>query len=319
LILVIGIMATLAEPLKSKPSFKNKPYFKNGNYFSQKAYVRGRRSPVARPPKFKGSVYINCSFSYSKSRSCRPAFSRGRRSVEASCYDDATAAGINASAFHLDVAHGIHSMTVEDIKYYFDSSIPDQMSIPTVNFNLSGQHVLLSPPLGSEFSTPGMRLFDLVLSNDDGKDHFMVQGLSRMEKIAHGMHMLELWHKTSKVYEQIKANLPHEKICSCLTDEDGNGILAALEDISIYLRKFSGEEEMRNNQIEEDPSSNEVDNDAGRVTENKEEEAGALPELKDAESWKIWKAMLKDSMIDEKGIYHLAMYLYCKIATVAQI
>ena len=43
------------------------------------------------------------------------------------------------------------------------------------------------------FLTPGMAVLDLVLSNDAGDDSYMIQGLTPMEKVAHGMHMIEMW------------------------------------------------------------------------------------------------------------------------------
>ena len=39
--------------------------------------------------------------------------------------------GINQTIMVEAVAHGIHSITVKDIRYYFDSSFPETNNIPT--------------------------------------------------------------------------------------------------------------------------------------------------------------------------------------------
>ena len=39
--------------------------------------------------------------------------------------------GINKTIMVEAVAHGIHSITVKDIRYYFDSNFPEANNIPT--------------------------------------------------------------------------------------------------------------------------------------------------------------------------------------------
>ena len=72
-----------------------------------------------------------------------------------------------------------------------------------VNPYFSENHTLPYAPLGSQYETPGMGVLDLIMTHDDGNDTYMAHGLSKLEKLAHGMHMLELWHKTSKVYNEL--------------------------------------------------------------------------------------------------------------------
>ena len=89
-----------------------------------------------------------------------------------------TKAGFNISVLKKAASHGIHSITVKDIRirYYFDTSFPKKNYIPTVNSKLDGKDLVLpSAPFGSEFETPGMGIMDRVLSNDDGSDNFMIQ------------------------------------------------------------------------------------------------------------------------------------------------
>ena len=58
-----------------------------------------------------------------------------------------------------------------------------------------------SAPLGGDFFTPGMRVMNEIFTNDDGTDNYLIQGLTRTEKLTHGLHMLELWSLAGSIYK----------------------------------------------------------------------------------------------------------------------
>ena len=92
------------------------------------------------------------------------------------CPSIMTSSGFNISVLAEAASHGIHSITVKNIRHYFDSSFPEVNDIPTVNSKLDDKDLVLpSTPFGSDFETPGMGMMDRVLSNDDGSDNFMIQ------------------------------------------------------------------------------------------------------------------------------------------------
>merc|ERR1719186_572549 len=77
--------------------------------------------------------------------------------------------------------------------------------------------------------------------------------------------MLELWHKTSKVFQEIRDNPPEEKVCSCATDDANNGILEELRKVSIYLRNFgASQEDMKVLIMGKDTESNQLEENAVR-------------------------------------------------------
>ena len=43
------------------------------------------------------------------------------------------ATGINQTDLMYGAGHGIHSITVRDIRYYFDPNFPEENDIPTIN------------------------------------------------------------------------------------------------------------------------------------------------------------------------------------------
>ena len=46
-----------------------------------------------------------------------------------------------------------------------------------------------------------MRVMNDIFANDDGTDNYLIQGLTRTEKMTHGMHMMELWHLAGQIYK----------------------------------------------------------------------------------------------------------------------
>ena len=46
-----------------------------------------------------------------------------------------------------------------------------------------------------------MRAMNDIYENDDGTDNYMIQGLTRAEKMTHAMHMLEVWQIAGMIYK----------------------------------------------------------------------------------------------------------------------
>ena len=217
-----------------------------------------------------------------------------------------------------------------------------------VNPYFSQNHTLPYAPFGSQYETPGMGVLDLIMTHDDGNDTYMAHGLSRLEKLAHGMHMLELWHKTSKVYHELSQI--SDNLCSCLTDESQNGILNELIFISKYMRNFGNAD---NDIDHNNPGTNreavapqmrsgcyryrcgrfetfryrgggggggrpipviqEAFQRKSDVAEVQERNSDGLPALNNPASWTAWKKMLAFSMLHDDEIEYFAKYMHCKI------
>ena len=97
------------------------------------------------------------------------------------------------------VAHGIHSITLEDIRYYFDKNATEKNGIPTLNYDLLDKNpVLPNAPLygfDTSFTTVSLRYVDQVLRNMDRKN-FYLTGYDTLEQLVHTFHMGEVWTKT---------------------------------------------------------------------------------------------------------------------------
>ena len=56
--------------------------------------------------------------------------------------------GLNFSSFWHGAAHGLHSLSLEEIRHYFEPDAPEENKIPVVNTNLSAeQTILFNAPL----------------------------------------------------------------------------------------------------------------------------------------------------------------------------
>ena len=95
--------------------------------------------------------------------------------------------------FGVAVSHRLHSLTLEDLRYYFKKDAPVKNYIPTINFDLSpnSARVLPHAPLNGHdttFKTIALQQADMVLSNMDNKD-WQIKYYSTLEKMVHTMHM----------------------------------------------------------------------------------------------------------------------------------
>lgn len=268
------------------------------------------------------------------------------------CHSVMTAAGIDADNFASFVSHSIHSLTLEDIRFYFKSDAPEENNIPTVNANMeSDERVLPYAPLvgyDEDFSTPAMRQFDLVLRNMDRAD-WQVKGYSPLEKVTHVFHMAELWNKAAEQYDLAEKLLdPESELCGCLTDVGNNGIWQSMNLIALKIRypgitsgnstltdHYLGSRQKRSPyrigyDLSWDASPRPsypalhkrlADFDFSRgdvellrdVAETLVDGSGVMEhELDSAEHWDYWKTMLKTAMRDDL-YYDLGVFVFCML------
>jgi len=138
------------------------------------------------------------------------------------------------------VAHGIHSITVEQLRK-FKPGVTENNLVPTVNKNLiSDEPVLLNAPnepdVGKTFKTDGMRAVDQVLSHMDDKT-YDVKGYGPLERLVHVLHMQAVWDDARVQYEHMKAQPPSTEVCQCARDTEKNGVMEAVRYIALKIRE----------------------------------------------------------------------------------
>jgi len=138
------------------------------------------------------------------------------------------------------VTHSIHSLTVEDIRYYFKPDATEDNGIPTVNLDVrSEERILPNAPLigyDEDFTTKGLKSFDLVMRNMN-RTWWGIPQYSVLEKVAHALHMAEAWENAVGEYKMIQRLLdPESDVCACVRDIENNGVLNHLNLIAFKIR-----------------------------------------------------------------------------------
>merc|ERR1712112_152241 len=162
--------------------------------------------------------------------------------VQEECKAAAEQTGVDFENFKYNVGHVIHSLTVEDIRYFFDENFPVDNDIPTVNTNLSGPPIIPNAPsFPSKYRFPLGSTLDRILLNNDDPNAFAGKQLTTLEELGHAAHMLEMLFKASQIYKSL-GNLDIDSVCSCLVDEEANGIIEELEYLAEIMSSTVEEE-----------------------------------------------------------------------------
>ena len=93
------------------------------------------------------------------------------------CDDTMARNGLNFSSFWHGAAHGLHSLSLEEIRHFFEPDAPEENRIPVVNTNLSsGTTILFNAPLrgyDEDFKTMALKVMAYFMLND--KPYFYEQ------------------------------------------------------------------------------------------------------------------------------------------------
>ena len=154
--------------------------------------------------------------------------------------------------FVRSVVHGVHSMTLEDLRTFFDEDAPVENNIPNVNYNLSSAAAPVlasvpSLPLSNPFSSAYMDALDLTLSHMTDND-FDIRNAPPLERLVHALHMVETWELAAPFYQRfVRMKWKNEnkrarfsKLCPCVTDVHENGIWRDLENLAVKMRDEEG-------------------------------------------------------------------------------
>jgi len=150
--------------------------------------------------------------------------------------------GLNFSSFWQGAGHGIHSLSLEEIRHYFEPDAPEENRIPVVNTNLTAEKtILFNAPLrgyDDDFKTMALKVMAYFMLND--KPYFFEQGVNTLEKVTHQYHMHEIYAAAAPIYRKLKDDPPSDpELCPCVNDVTGNGILEQMVRIAKQLKYFA--------------------------------------------------------------------------------
>jgi len=238
-----------------------------------------------------------------------------------SCAEILAAANVTGR-FAVAVAHGIHDITVEDLREFTGDVPCTGNGVPTVNRDLRSESAVLpsAPCLDdgdSPFATPAMRVVDAALTRMDDMN-YDIGTTSGLQRLVHAFHMREVWALASAQYQALAADPPGRAACACALDVDGNSVLEELRLIASSLRSAQmASSRQSSSQLAYHPRigfSTSCLRPAGRGKGALKGAADLLDlgRMRSAADWAMWKATMAEHMAlcDTRD---LAVFLYCTL------
>jgi len=142
--------------------------------------------------------------------------------------------------FAKHVSHAIHSLTIEDIKMYFNKNVGEDNGIPVVNPMLRDEpRVLDNAPYmnyDEEFVTDGMKHFDVIMKGVN-MDGWRLTAFELLERLSHVYHMSEIWAAAGKEYKKVAKKVDVDsELCDCVRDMETNGLAKYLQLTAFQIR-----------------------------------------------------------------------------------
>ena len=233
-------------------------------------------------------------------------------------------------SFVRNVVHGVHSMTLEELRRFFDKEAPAENNIPNVNYNLSSAAppVLASVPslpLSNPFSSAHMDALDLTLSHMTDND-FDIRNAPPLERLVHALHMVETWELAAPFYQRFvymkskKGRARLSKLCPCVTDVHENGIWRSLESLAVKMRDEEGTGVWRYG-----PGASYGCRWCGGgnvlLPVRQEREAEGTPtdrpttNLTTEAEWEVWKVNLDMRKGMNKMLREMALFIFCSLGS----
>jgi len=134
------------------------------------------------------------------------------------------------------VAHGIHSLTLNMVRHYFEPQAAPNNGIPTVNLNRSEENILnenaVFVNLTNSHPYPPFFALDHILSHMDD-EHYGIKHANPLDEIGHAMHMHSIWQRASELYKTVAES---NDFCNCLLETYNDSIMDHLELLAQEIR-----------------------------------------------------------------------------------
>merc|ERR1719309_712240 len=168
-----------------------------------------------------------------------PAQDEGTEETPPTCEDIFALSGLNYTSFYHGAAHGIHSLSLEEIRYFFKADAKEDNKIPTANIDFRSEEAIhFNAQLWgyeNRFDTWALKIMDWFMLNDH--PYQFETGTNPLEKLSHQYHMHEIYSRASKMYNEFVKSPPENKqLCACANDVTGNGILEEVANIAKQLK-----------------------------------------------------------------------------------
>jgi len=278
----------------------------------------------------------------------------GKKGAMEQCDEIMANNGLNFSSFWHGAAHGLHSISLEEVRHYFEPDAKEENKIPVINTNLSAEQTILfnSPLRGydEDFKTMALKVMAFFMLND--KPNFYQQGVNTLEKISHQYHMHEIYAAAAPIYRKLKEDPPADlRLCTCVNDATGNGILEEMVKIAKQLKYFGRQgrsrcfhsqtylgyfgyfgyrggcggslQKQKGRRMQSSENTSEIISKCQEeyLADSSKENAGKLLDIQPwkpntlvgPDQWISYEAMLTWSMLGEEELNDFAVFMFCKL------
>jgi len=217
------------------------------------------------------------------------------------------------------VAHGIHDISVEDLRT-FESDVPCKSNgVPTVNRDLVSDHgVLPDAPCVEDGKSPfgagtSMRVVDTVLSHMDDKK-YDVGRYSGLERLVHAFHMHHVWSRAALQYRALEKSPPSYMVCECARDVESNGVMKMLRFPALQIREpdlmYGWTTEVNGKRMSWGGNLyNYAFFPKGSAEKDVLSQTPSVPRLLRSADWEEWKKLMASMQPGDD--FELAVFLYC--------
>jgi len=197
------------------------------------------------------------------------------------------------------VGHGIHSMSLQDLRAFFKEDAKLDNGIPTANRDMcaADTDIVLenAPDIPSDFASIGLQTLDVQFQNMDDVNYMEMSDV--LQRLVHSFHMHEVWTAAKPYYDEYLANEVSDDVCGCVLDTAENGINQELKNIFLFFRECHGQLCY-----------------CGYYEQLLADCQGtSMLKIKDAQSWEEKKKFIQKSMPPNEDVEKIALFLYCRL------
>jgi len=243
-----------------------------------------------------------------------------------------SAMGMDIEDYDRIVAHGIHSLYLEDIREIFEPNALENNGLPVLNYDLRAENPIWpnSPLVGYDDSLKSyaFKTMDFVFSHDS--PDFMLNKATTVEKLGHAFHMQQTWLLAKEHYIQFKENplANAEEICACSNDVQSNGVIEMLKMAAQALATYPSQEiptilmdwvpnfHTWSSKMAKKTRMQELPKENKKIFKKQTEQEAKYwtpGEVSGYEGWQQFKVMLQKGLINDDQNKALGLFIYCKL------
>ena len=145
-----------------------------------------------------------------------------------------------------------------------------------------------------------------------------VKNMNGLERVAHAMHMHEMWQNAGPHFSHLESNPANQSVCSCVVDIEGNGVMEHLRLNALKIREpelfYKKAKDTRGPGYSIPIYTFKIPIPSGDGNGALKKLGEGQPKLEDSSSWLAWRgATLPDLPGMDLNNEMLALFIHCRL------